>query len=172
MSDIGKPLPTGFKTRNATKDDIDGLAGIYDKSYGSFEQAEKHVRDFVEYHGVRLVLTGSGLVGLLFWMQREVAHQGQAEIVDLWVKESERRKGIGETLLRESVREIDKHYSSQGHSLMNVLLLTTEGNSPARALYEKMGFEAVADLGNLSVRDDRDILYVYRHRKWPESVES
>jgi ribosomal protein S18 acetylase RimI-like enzyme len=55
---------------------------------------------------------------------------------------------------------------------MNVLLFATERNSPARALYEKMGFEVVADLGNLSVSDDRDIFYVYHHREWTESVKS
>lgn len=160
---VGKPLPLGIGTRNANNDDIENLTRVYAKSYGSVEQAEKHVRDFVEYHGVRLALSDNRIVGVLFWMQREGANQGQAEIVDLWVKELERRKGIGEKLLTESIREIENHYSSQGHTLKNVLLFTSESNSPARTLYEKMGFEFVADLGNLSSLDDRDILYVYRH---------
>lgn len=160
-----------IRTRNATNDDIENLTKGYEKGYGSIEQAEKHVRDFVEYHGVRLALADSSIVGLLFWMQREVASQGQAEIVDLWVEESERRRGIGERLVAESIREIENHYSSQGHTLKNVLLFTTERNSPARTLYEKMGFEVVADVGNLSVLDDRDILYVYRHRMGSERVK-
>lgn len=164
-------MPRDIRTRNATNDDIEDLTKVYEKSYGSVEQAEKHVRDFVEYHGVRLALEDIRIVGVLFWMQREGANQGQAEVVDLWVEESERRRGIGEKLLTESIREIEDHYSSQGHTLMNVLLFTTERNSPARALYKKMEFEVVADLGNLSGLDDRDILYVYRHRMGTESVK-
>jgi hypothetical protein len=91
MIEVERALPGGFRTRNATNDDIEDLTKIYEKRYGSIEQAEKHVRDFVEYHGVRLALAESRIVGLLFWMQREVASQGQAEIVDLWVEETEGR---------------------------------------------------------------------------------
>jgi ribosomal protein S18 acetylase RimI-like enzyme len=160
--EVGRPLPGDIRTRNATNIDIENLTRVYAKSYGSIEQAEKHVRDFVEYHGVKLALANNRIVGVLFWMQREGANQGQAEIVDLWVEESERRRGIGERLLMESIREIEDHYSSQGHALKNVLLFTTESNSPARTLYEKMGFEVVADLGDLCGLGGRDILYVYR----------
>jgi len=165
-------LPEDVRTRNATNDDIENLARVYAKSYGSVEQAEKHVRDFVEYHGVELALADGRIVGVLFWMQREEASQGQAEIVDLWVEESERRRGIGERLLAESVREIEDHYSSQRHTLRTVLLFTTEGNVPARTLYEKMGFQVVADLGNISSQGDRDILYIYRHGERTENVKS
>lgn len=170
-AEVGRPLPGDIGTRNATNDDIEDLAKVYAKSYGSVEQAERHVKDFVEYHGVKLALADNRIVGILFWMQREVANQGQAEVVDLWVEESERRRGIGERLLMESIREIEDHYSSQGHPLKTVLLFTTKSNTPARTLYEKMGFEVVADLGNLSSLDDRDILYVYRHRMGTESAK-
>jgi ribosomal protein S18 acetylase RimI-like enzyme len=154
-------LPGEITTRIATIDDIETLTEVYAENYGSIEQAKKHVRDFVENHGVRLSMVDDRLVGVLFWMQRETASHGQAEIVDLWVEESERRKGIGERLLMESLREIEDHYSSQGQTLKTVLLFTTEGNAPARTLYDKMGFQVAANLEDLSRVGDRDILYTY-----------
>jgi ribosomal protein S18 acetylase RimI-like enzyme len=168
----GRDLPRDIGTRNATIDDIENLTGVYWKSYGSVEQAEKHVTDFVEYHGVRLALTDGRIVGVLFWMQRETASQGQAEIVDLWVEESERRRGIGERLLMESLREIEDHYSSQGQTLKTVLLFTTEGSAPARTLYEKMGFQVAANLGDLTGPGDRDILYIYSPGQRTENGKS
>ncbi len=168
----GKDLHGDVDTRRAINDDIEDLTKVYAKSYGSIEQAGKHVRDFIENHGGRLAVVDGRLVGVLFWMQRETASHGQAEIVDLWVEESERRRGIGQTLLKESIREIEDHYLSQGQTLKVMLLFTTEGNSPARMLYEKMGFQVAANLGDLTGLGDKDILYTYSPAQRSENEKS
>lgn len=154
-------MVTDLQTHNATNADVENLCRIYVERYDTLERAKKHVTDFLEYHGIRLAYVEGKLVGILFWMQREEAKLGLAEIVDFWVEESYRRGGTGKRLLQESIREMKNHYSSQGHFLKRVFLITSEESAPARSLYEKLGFRVRADLGHLHSKAERDIVYVY-----------
>lgn len=66
------------------------------------------------------------------WYQ---CHSDCAEIIDLRVREDERRAGVATRLLRASFDALD--------SIDKVTLEVRAGNKAARALYERMGFQTV-----------------------------
>jgi len=55
----------------------------------------------------------------------------EAEVIDIRVADTHRRQGLGERLLRESLTAL---------SARSVFLDVRRTNSPAVAMYEKMGF--------------------------------
>jgi len=66
------------------------------------------------------------------WYQ---CHSDCAEIIDLRVREDERRAGVATRLLRASFDALD--------GVGKVTLEVRAGNAAARALYERMGFQTV-----------------------------
>jgi len=66
------------------------------------------------------------------WYQ---CHSDCAEIIDLRVREDERRAGVATRLLRASFNALD--------GVDTVTLEVRAGNTAARALYERMGFQIV-----------------------------
>ena len=66
------------------------------------------------------------------WYQ---CHLDCAEIIDLRVREDERRAGVATRLLRASFNALD--------GVDTVTLEVRAGNTAARALYERMGFQIV-----------------------------
>ena len=66
------------------------------------------------------------------WYQ---CHSDCAEIIDLRVRGDERRAGVATRLLRASLDALD--------DVDKVILEVRAGNTAARALYERMGFQTV-----------------------------
>ena len=82
--------------------------------------------------------------GRAWWLHREhhplgavwyQCHSGCAEIIDLRVKGDERRAGVATRLLRASFEALD--------DVDKVTLEVRAGNTAARALYERIGFQTV-----------------------------
>ena len=77
----------------------------------------------------------------------------EAEVIDIRVADTHRRQGLGERLLRESLTAL---------SARSVFLDVRRTNSPAVAMYEKMGFLRVGVRHNyyqvLSGREDAVIM--------------
>ena len=89
-----------------------------------------------------------GKVGVVAYMT--IAHTKNANMVNLHkicVHESFRQRGIGKKLLIAQTEKLKKHGAT------NIQLWVDESNSPARMLYQKIGFKEVRRLGNYYTTD-------------------
>ncbi len=104
------------------------------------------MKSYFDYHHIKVVKQRKNVVGAIFWNIVEEKHHGLTNIQDLWIEEKFRRKGLGEKLLRSSIEDMKELYAKHRYALRKVFVTTGEENSPARYLYEKIGFRLVAML--------------------------
>jgi ribosomal protein S18 acetylase RimI-like enzyme len=152
----------GIQISDASKSDIESLIEIYSSTnlYHDREETSWLVKSYFDYHHIKVVKQDDKVVGVLFWNFVEEKHHGLANIQELWVEESLRRKGLGERLLRSSIEDMEKFYAKYHHTLRKVLVTTGEYNKPARNLYEKVGFNRVALLPDLFSKDENELVYI------------
>ncbi|MGI9300492.1 MAG: GNAT family N-acetyltransferase [Luminiphilus sp.] len=101
-------------------------------------------------HGCAWFITEEGAALAVAWFSVVL---DEVEIIDIRVAHSHRRQGLGERLLRESLAAL---------SARSVFLDVRRTNSPAVAMYEKMGFLRVGVRHNyyqgLSGREDAVVM--------------
>ncbi|MDH5449181.1 MAG: GNAT family N-acetyltransferase, partial [Candidatus Bathyarchaeota archaeon] len=89
---------------------------------------------------------------------------GLTEIIDLWVRVEERRKGIGGKLIDHAIIQMEQYYKSHGVILSKVMLFTGASDRflAARNLYEKKRFRVVATIPKNALDNPYgdDLLYV------------
>jgi len=151
-----------FRILDASKKDVEGLIEIYSAPhlYHIKEEANWFVKSFYDYHHIKLVKHIGRIVGVLFWNVVEEKHHGLTEIVDLWISEHHRRKGLGEKLLRAAIEDMKQFVQKGGYTLRKVIVTTGEDNDPARKLYEKVGFEKSAILKDLFAEGENELVYI------------
>ncbi len=94
--------------------------------------------------------------GATYCPARDMAMSGWGEIVSLYLLPSHTEKGIGTMLFQGVMDELKRL------GLSRMYLWVLEENRPARAFYEKNGFQANGDvmLDNIGGRTVREIRYV------------
>lgn len=145
--------------RDATESDFEILSRIYEKPYDGLETARKFVELYLGHYFWKLVEADGKIVGGLIWFPRENPELGWAEILDVWIDESYRRRGLGFRLIIEVIKNIESHFESFGHKAKCVILFTSENNISARRLYEKAGFKKVGCGGYVADDGTRELLY-------------
>ena len=135
----------------------------YEKVYSSREEAEAFYGSFLENGWISTAWKNSKLVGVLTWMPREAAKCGLAEIIDIWVKAEERRKGVGGRLINHAVVQMRQYYHRFGSNLRKVMLFTGASNRylAARKLYEKKGFQIVATVPSDTLDNPKYVEFLY-----------
>jgi ribosomal protein S18 acetylase RimI-like enzyme len=146
----------------ASENDVESLIKIYSSAdlYHNRKDASWFVKSYFDYHHVKVVKQGGKVVGAIFWNFVEEKHHGLTNVQELWVDESFRRKGLGERLLRSSIEDMKKLYARHHCTLRKVLVTTGENNTPARNLYEKVGFRKVAILPDLFAKGENELVYI------------
>jgi ribosomal protein S18 acetylase RimI-like enzyme len=144
---------------NADKSDLEELCRFYEKPYGGYETARKFVEIYLDHYFVKLVKSEGKIIGRLIWFPREDPKLGWAEILDLGIKNKYQRRGFGFRLMREAIADVKMHFESLGHTARCIILFTSEKNTPARKLYEKVGFRKVGYGGYVSEEGTRELLY-------------
>ncbi|MCZ2856191.1 MAG: GNAT family N-acetyltransferase [Candidatus Bathyarchaeota archaeon] len=145
--------------RDATESDFEILSRIYEKPYDGLETARKFVELYLGHYFWKLVEADGKIVGGLIWFPRENPELGWAEILDVWIDESYRRRRLGFRLIIEVIKNIESHFESFGHKAKCVILFTSENNISARRLYEKAGFKKVGYGGYVADDGTRELLY-------------
>lgn len=121
--------------REASTGDAAVMAALHAKSLSSHWSEEEFIRSIKTPGTLTLVAqTDEGLCG--FIMMRGAA--GEAEILTLAVSEPFRRMGLGTALTERALGEI----SAQG--AREIFLEVAANNSPAKALYEALGFDVAS----------------------------
>ncbi len=145
--------------RDATESDFEILSRIYEKPYDGLETARKFVELYLGHYFWKLVEADGKIVGGLIWFPRENPELGWAEILDVWIDESYRRRRLGFRLIIEVIKNIESHFESFGHKAKCAILFTSENNISARRLYEKAGFKKVGYGGYVADDGTRELLY-------------
>lgn len=150
------------KMAEAEENDVESLIEIYSSPhlYHNREEANWFVKSFFDYHHIRLIQYEGKVIGALFWNVMEEKHHGLTEIVDFWIDENFRRKGLGEKLLRSAIEDMKQLFAAHRFPLRKVLVTTGEDNVPARRLYEKIGFQKSAALPDLFAQGQTELIYV------------
>ncbi len=81
------------------------------------------------------------VIGAVFWNVVEEKHHSLTEIVDLWIDEDFRRRGLGERLLESVIEDMKQFFAKDNFVLRKILVTTGGDNEPAKNLYEKVGFQ-------------------------------
>ncbi len=136
----------------------------YEKVFSSRKEVETFYRRFVENGWVSVAWKNRALIGVSTWAPREAVTHGLAELVDLWVKVEERRKGIGGKLIDHTILQMKRYYKSFEATLNKVMLFTGASDKflAARNLYKKKGFQVVAAIPKDALDNPYcdDLLYV------------
>jgi ribosomal protein S18 acetylase RimI-like enzyme len=150
------------KIADAEENDVESLIEIYSSPelYHNREEANWFVKSFFDYHHIKLVQVEGKVIGTLFWNVKEEKHHGLVEIVDFWIDESFRRRGLGEKLLRLVIEDMKQLFAAHRCPLRKVLATTGEDNMPARKLYEKVGFQKSAALRDLFGQGETELVYI------------
>jgi ribosomal protein S18 acetylase RimI-like enzyme len=111
---------------NATRSDVESLIEIYCSPdlYHNRKEASRFVKSYLDYHHAKVVRHGRRIIGAIFWNSVEKKHHGIANVQDLWIEESFRRKGLGEKLLRSAIEDMKELYSNHRYPLRKVLVTT------------------------------------------------
>lgn len=121
--------------RRPTTDDADAIVKIEESCFGVNAWSRSSIVDFIENgfsHVVAAELDGEivGYAGVFVIC-------GEAEVTNVAVSPEKRRKGIARRMMEkmiETARDLDCEL---------MMLEVREGNIPAKALYEDLGFTAV-----------------------------
>ncbi len=145
-----------------TDRDIESLTRIYSSPgfCDTRESATWFVNSFRDYHHIKVARVDDAIIGAVLWRLDSEWHHGIAVVEDLWIEEANRRRGLGEELLRACIRDAEQFLQARGYSLRKVLLTTAEDNGPARGLYEKLGFKNSASLEGLYGEGENELVYV------------
>lgn len=162
ISNVGY-LAMDFQILDASNKDLEILIEIYSSPhlYHKREEASWFVKSFFDYHHIKVVKCRGRIIGVLFWNVVEEKHHGLAEIVDLWIDEGFRRRGLGEKLLRSAIENMRQVFEKDGYKLRKALATTGEDNEPAMKLYKKIGFEKSAVLKDLFADGENELVYVF-----------
>ncbi|MHA2009034.1 MAG: GNAT family N-acetyltransferase [Promethearchaeota archaeon] len=115
---------------------------------------------YLTHNNVILAKKGENIIGKMLWHVKDNPNEGVAEFDELYVYEDFRRQGIGSDLINSSIHAVRKYFKNIGIKPRRIFLYTGEDNLNARRLYEKHGFEYVANLGHLFTDNDNELFYL------------
>jgi len=146
----------------ARKGDLRALEEIYrsPELKTSLREARWFVRCYFDYHHILLAKVDGKVRGACFWRIEGEEYSGLGWVENLWVEQADRRRGLGELLLRRTIEEMGDHYARRGVRLRRIMLTTQAERTSARRLYRRAGFELRARLGDLYGPRAKDLVYV------------
>lgn len=112
-------MSMGIQIVDADGKDVEDLIEIYSAPhlYHNREEASWFVRSFFDYHHVKVVKHEEKVIGAAFWNVVEEKHHGLTEIVDFWIDENFRRKGLRERLLQIVIEDMKRFFAKDNHTV-------------------------------------------------------
>ena len=129
------PLASSVRLRRATADDLDELLALENASFSGDKLSRERLRHWISAaNGILLVAISNGaLLGsaLVFTRRDSTA----ARLYSIAIAKAARGQGLGSKLLRRAEQE------ARSLGLASMRLEVAAGNTPAIALYRKLGYE-------------------------------
>lgn len=129
------------------------------KHYGVEEIVKGRVDCYLSHGFTVIAKDGERIVGVLQWYVKEDPKKGLVEFEEVYVLEGDRGKGIGSLILEYAVDSVRGYFRKIKIRPRRIFLFVARDNKPARTLYEKFGFELVAEVGCLFSDNEIDLLY-------------
>jgi ribosomal protein S18 acetylase RimI-like enzyme len=131
--------------RTATEADLATIRELYEEFLGSMEGEPEYLRETWEDNrerAERRLRSGDFLIaeddgGAVAFAETELHGPSLGWIEALYVRERARRSGVSRALIAEATRRFRERGAT--HIGLEVL----DGNAPARALYDRLGFEQI-----------------------------
>jgi len=124
------------------------------------ETMKNRAECYLSHNNTFLAKYGNRIIGKMLWHIKEDPNFGVVEFEELYVFEEYRRKGIGSELLKTSIKAVRDHFIKLGVKPRQIFLFVDENNENARKLYEKFGFEYIANLGHVYSESENDLFYM------------
>ena len=143
----------------ATYADKEKLAETW-QHFNNEKAMQSRAECYITHNNTILAKKGDEIKGKILWHVKDNPNEGVVEFEELYVFEEYRMKGIGSELIKYSINEVQKYFENLGIKPRRIFLYTGEDNLNARKLYEKFGFEKIANLGHLFTDNDKELFYV------------
>jgi ribosomal protein S18 acetylase RimI-like enzyme len=115
---------------------------------------------YLSHNNTILAKDGNKIIGKMLWHIKQDPNVGVAEFEELYVFEDYRRKEIGSELVEFSINAVRRSFEALGINPRRIYLFTNENNQSARNLYEKFGFECIANFGHLFSENENELFYI------------
>ncbi|MFX1323504.1 MAG: GNAT family N-acetyltransferase [Promethearchaeota archaeon] len=150
---------TDFNIANATPKDKEDLADTW-QHFKDRNAMIKRAECFIIHRNAILAKKGNEIIGKSLWYVKGDPNEGVAELEELYVFEEYRNKGIGTELINSTINSVRKFFKNLRIKPRRIFLYSEEDNLNARRLYEKLGFEFIANLGHLFSDENNELLYI------------
>src|SRR3989338_1082227 len=137
-----------IKIRLARSKDKNQLLDNF-KHYNVNEIIKNRVDCYTSHNFTVIAKIGDELVGILQWYVKEDPKAGVVEFEEVYVSENHRGKGIASSLMGFAIRSVKEYFKKHNLKLRKIFLFVSKNNKPARALYEKYGFNYITGIGPL-----------------------
>ena len=148
-----------IRIENGTPDDQKQLEETF-QHFKDKTAMRKRAECYLFHNNAALAKVGNDIIGKVLWYVKENPNNGLVELEELFVLEEYRRKGVGSKLIKFIINAVQIHFKNIGIEPRRIYLFTNENNQSARKLYEKFGFEYIANLGHLYSENDNDLFYI------------
>lgn len=142
------------------KDKLLSLFKHYDHDLGT-----KRVECYLSHNHTIIAKNGDQIVGILQWLIKEDPNLGVAEFEEISVIQEYRGQGIGSKIIQFAINEIVKYFIEINIKPRRIYLFVNQNNSTARHLYEKLGFQNIANLKNIFSNTENELFYIFNIEK-------
>lgn len=147
--------------RKGMKEDAAAIVPLIHQNYNT--KTEEDARKFFEKDiaaGMNYVVAerGGSIVGFATWKEHDRPYHELAELHAIAVHDGFKGKGLSKLLFEKLIEDLNEFYSTHGHSLRKLYVLTHANNERAIKFYEKMGFKREVVIPSHYYRDVGELL--------------
>lgn len=127
--------------------------------YKNQDLIENRVSCYLSHNFTVVAKDQQKIVGVLQWYLKENPKAGVVEFEEIFVLEKYRRQGIGTKILIQAISSVQDHFKKLAIRPRKIYLFVSQNNTPARALYEKVGFVNISPVGTLFNDLETELFY-------------
>lgn len=144
--------------RMANEDDLGVIAGIHAEAFTRQQLSEQWIKcNFNAYPLKRffIVEIAGQIIGYILWSEKSGFRQEPViELEQMAVTREHQGKGVGSTLILESLQNVKNAIASRGATVKTILVTTRTDNAAQRLYRKTLGVNAIAIIPALYSADE------------------